>query len=347
MVYLIKSAGYNKNGDFIDLLKIGYSKDINCDTRVMSYIYHNPTCKLLFTIPLATEEDESNLQYYFREHLFISDVYSSNEWFYSNDDILEYFKTHTTRESLVDLPNSPSVNYKRSEIIKFRSEVKNIIKYVINIRFLEGEISLDDSFQQVDNMVSHVINTLHLRSIPKVWEYVGNTFGIFPVEFSDIKDIDLKKEVSNFMARFNESSIYNKKMEILCKSNLSEKARSIVLKQIPLEFTTYYNILGPEKIKSLNYQKSKLEEEYDRLVYNQNNKNSIINYLINKYTPGSRYLLSDIKSDLINLFDKLGIKESPKASYLENFFIVKKVLVSNKETGKRDSAYEILKLRDF
>ena len=346
MVYLIKSAGYDKNGDFIDLLKIGYSKDINCDTRVMSYVYHNPTCKLLFTIPLATEEDERNLQYYFREYIFISDVYSSYEWFYSNDDILEYFKTHTTRESLVDLPNSPSVSYKKLEITKFRSDVKNIIKYVINIRFLEGEISLNDSFQQVDNMVNHVINTLHLRTIPNVWEYVSNTFGIFPIEFDSIKDIDLRKEVSNFMIKFNEPSIYNKKMEILCHANLSENAKSIILEQIPLEFTTYYSVLGPVKIKSLNYQKSKLEEEYDKLIYNQENKDSVINYLITKYIPGNKYLLSDIKADLTNLFNRLSIKDSPKASYLENFFEVKKVLVSNKTTGKRDSAYEIIKIKN-
>jgi hypothetical protein len=345
MVYLIKSAGYDKNDNFIDILKIGYTKDINCKSRVMNYIYHNPTCKLLFTIPLATEVDEDNLQYYFRDYLLISDVYSSNEWFYYNESILEYFKTHTTKESLVDLPNSPSNN--RVYTTNFKNEVKNIIKYVINIRFLEGEISLDDSFQQVDNMVSHVINTLHLRSIPKVWEYVSNTFGIFPAEFDSIKDINLKKEVSNFIARFNEPSIYNKKMEILCKSNLSEKARSIVLRQIPLEFTTYYNILGPIKIKSLNYQKSKLEDEYNKLIYNQENKDFVINYLITKYIPGNKYLLSDIKLDLTNLFNRLNIKESPKASYLENFFIVKKVLVSNKETGKRDSAYEIIKIKDI
>jgi hypothetical protein len=156
-------------------------------------------------------------------------------------------------------------------------------------------------------------------------------------------------EVYEFLSEFNRLRQFTEKMKFLCNNALyfSAEDLSIILGQINIEYGNYYNILGPEKIKSLNYQKSKLEEEYDRLVYNQNNKNSIINYLITKYIPGNKYLLSDIKLDLTNLFNRLDIKDSPKASYLENFFEVKKVLVSNKTTGKRDSAYEIVKIKDI
>ena len=70
-----------------------------------------------------------------------------------------------------------------------------------------------------------------------------------------------------------------------------------------------------------------------------NNKNIIEPTIISS--------LSEIKIDLIELFNMYGIKEAPKASFLERFFELKKVLITNKVTGKRDSAYEILKLRDF
>ena len=52
MIYLIKSAGYDENENLIHLLKIGYTEDNNRDRRFMSYKLHNPTCKILYEIPV-------------------------------------------------------------------------------------------------------------------------------------------------------------------------------------------------------------------------------------------------------------------------------------------------------
>lgn len=58
MIYLIKSAGYNEKGDFIHLLKIGYTEDSKKDKRFQLYKLHNPTCKVLYEIPNLPEDIE-------------------------------------------------------------------------------------------------------------------------------------------------------------------------------------------------------------------------------------------------------------------------------------------------
>lgn len=343
MIYLIKSFGYTEDKGYFDLLKIGYTRDNNYKSRLMTYRYHNPTCELLYIIPEATEIDEDNLQYYFRDYQFIHNSFSSSEWFYYNDEIVDYFKTHTTRESLSSLPNSPS--NKRSAFREYRREVVDIVKYVLNVRFIEGSIDVLDSFRQIDNMVDHIIDELHIRTISKVWEYVRDTFGILPKEINSIEDNELRNEVGDFMIKFGKAKFYTDKMRLLCESGLSEKALSLVLKQIPLDYSTYYTTLGPSKIKSLSYQKSRLVSESNKILNNTKISDDVIkNSFLKVFKLGSRITLSEAKSLISNIYLELGLNKTARAKDLEQFFEVK--LVKIPKMDKRADGYEIISKKE-
>lgn len=342
MIYLIKSFGYTEGKGYFDLLKIGYTRDNNYKSRLMTYKYHSPTCELLYIIPEATEVDEDNLQYYFRDYQFIHNSFSSSEWFYYNDEIVDYFKTHTTRESLSSLPNSPS--NKRSAFREYRREVVDIVKYVLNVRFIEGSIDVLDSFRQIDNMVDHIIDELHIRTVSRVWEYVKDTFGILPKEINSIEDNELRNEVGDFMIKFGKAKFYTDKMRLLCESGLSEKALSLVLSQIPIDYSTFYNTLGPERIKALGYQKSKLEKE---CILTKENSfgGTLCKVILSNFKLGDRLTLAEIKEILKNLYYFPYINSSPKAKILENYFNVKKTKVKNSE-GKFVDGYELLSKKE-
>lgn len=342
MIYLIKSSAYNKEGNYIDILKIGYTRDNNYKSRFMTYRYHNPTCELLYIIPEATEVDEDNLQYYFRDYQFIHNSFSSSEWFYYKDEIVDYFKTHTTRESLYSLPNSPS--NKRSAFREYRREVVDIVKYVLNVRFIEGSIDVLDSFRQIDNMVDHIIDELHIRTISRVWEYVKDTFGILPKEINSIEDSELRNEVGDFMIKFSKAKFYTDKMRLLCESKLSEKALSLVLKQVPIDYSTYYIALGPDKIRAISYQRSKLIKEYESSKNIENTIGILNEIILSNFKIGDRLTLSEIKNKLRELF-RDNIDLSPKAKILEDYFEVKKTKVKNPE-GKFVDGYELLKIKE-
>lgn len=96
MIYLIKSASWNsKESKFEFILKIGYTGDESAKNRFSSYNNHNPTIEILFKIPDATEQQEMALHEYFKKFR----VYN-REWYEYNEEIIEFFKTHTTTESL-------------------------------------------------------------------------------------------------------------------------------------------------------------------------------------------------------------------------------------------------------
>ena len=71
MVYLIRSAAYSDESDrFFHILKIGYTDDRNSSKRLSTYLLHNPTSKVLYSIPEANEVDENNLHQYFKRYRY-------------------------------------------------------------------------------------------------------------------------------------------------------------------------------------------------------------------------------------------------------------------------------------
>ena len=108
MIYVIK-VEYKD----IDLLKIGYTKDENKDTRYSQYKMHNPLYRVIYEIPGGTEEQEKILHQKFSEYL-----YTGREWFRCNEDIIKFFDRIKTLEEL------------ESEISDFISELKPISKKI-------------------------------------------------------------------------------------------------------------------------------------------------------------------------------------------------------------------------
>ena len=88
MIYVLQSAGYDENRNYIDLIKIGYTE--SWDRRKVSYLLSNPTVILLYLFKEieATKEIEFLLHEYFSK--FRYEKYG-REWFYKDDIILEFF----------------------------------------------------------------------------------------------------------------------------------------------------------------------------------------------------------------------------------------------------------------
>lgn len=348
MIYLIKSSAYNKEGDHIDILKIGYTGDTNNCNRVMTYYYHNPTCILLYTIPNATELEEDRLHYKFRDYLFDSPNFSCTEWFYYNDEIVNYFKTHTTKESLLDLEEAPE--NRRSAFTKFKNEVYSAIDYVLSVKCQEGSIDYDIAKNQRDNLVNNIIYNRRIRTTEKLWEYIKDVFNLFPLEMQKLLDTnqlnkDSMVEVNNFLNKFRSILHFTDRMRLLCESSLSEEVLLTVLKQIPLEYSRYFITLGPERIKARCYKKGELEKEYS--ISKESSNGSIKETVIlRNFIVGEKYSIRSIKEALKDLYIKNDIQSSPKAVDLLNYFEVMKTRVKDDSTGKFIDGYKILKKKD-
>ena len=154
--------------------------------------------------------------------------------------------------------------------------------------------------------------------------------------------------ITEFLAKFDSYTRFTDKMKFLCDNvnNFTEEEFSSILGSIDIIFKNYYNTVGPEKIRNLQYKNSVIKSEYDRLLNNQTYNGDLKGQIYKEFEIGKKYTRPYIKIVLGTIYNSLGIKLSPKAVDLENYFEIKPVLVFNKDTGKRDSLYLILKIKE-
>jgi len=338
MIYLIETTYYNKdNSKIVDLLKIGYTSDDSLSKRLSLYKLHNPLCKLLFTIPNGTEEDEKKLHIKFKKFLYPD---YGREWFIYNEEIINFFSSHLTYELLQQDINEIELLHGNTYVKS--GYMKSVIDQIYKSKVNSKELTLDQAVTELH----HTLKDLKgCSSFEKFWEYVHTKFNITEEEVSVYApDSSLTStEAVKFLTKFDSYTQFTDKMKLLCESTLSNEEIDSILNLIPIDYKNYYTILGPSRIKSLSYQRSKLKIEYNKLKINQQGDIDLKVLILSEFTVGEKYTKAYIKQKLGEIYEQLGIKLSPKAVDLENYFEMKKTQLLNKNTGKRDNGYEIIK----
>ena len=101
------------------------------------------------------------------------------------------------------------------------------------------------------------------------------------------------------------------------------------------ELRYYYEALGVDRIKALNYKEKKLLNE----IHIMKTKNKIRHELHGIIHIGDRILTSDIQQTLHDVYDRLGIDKSPKATDLNEFFEIHPVKIPT--ANGRKNGFEI------
>lgn len=101
------------------------------------------------------------------------------------------------------------------------------------------------------------------------------------------------------------------------------------------ELRYYYEALGADRIKALNYKEKKLLNE----IHIMKTKNKIRHELHGIIHIGDRILTTDIQQTLHDVYDKLGIDKSPKAADLNEFFEIHPVKIPT--ANGRKNGFEI------
>ena len=101
------------------------------------------------------------------------------------------------------------------------------------------------------------------------------------------------------------------------------------------ELRYYYEALGADRIKALNYKEKKLLNE----IHIMKTKNKIRHELHGIIHIGDRILTTDIQQSLHDVYDRLGIDKSPKAADLNEFFEIHPVKIPT--ANGRKNGFEI------
>lgn len=325
MIYLIETTYYNKETKkVLDLLKIGYTEDSRKDIRFMAYKMHNPGFKLLYEIPNLSEDVEKRVQYKFRNLLYSE---YGREWFYYSDDIINFFRD-IDKIDLESLPKSPMSE--RRKYWKLNKLVKNVVYWV---SIIPKESKRDYIEKIIEDLGSN------LKNIQDILNYIEKDYGSEStleyrkmIERKETKkycnDDIINQEVSSVLYEFERKTTYYDKMKLLCNTNLSKEALELILAQISEEddIKSHFLALGPEKIKALGYNMTKIRRELGIVIFN---KELLINTIFINFKIGDRMINSKIKEKLKSLYTSISYTATPKATDLLDFFEIKKCKISD------------------
>ena len=342
MIYVILSAEIiNKDPSNLGLiLKIGYCKDDRAKVRTATYLTENPTIKTLFTIPGGTEQDEKNLHHHFRKYLKYG-----NEWFSYNQEILDFFTTHTTKESLLNL----DLHLSQNKLIKLQKErntkfLENKQKYINPILHSLGDIEILEYIKKQEELVE-VLDNLFLTSSDIDSYFRGNYPGI---DFNTPEIIS--ENTQKILQEFEEQQYFTGKMKYLYSLNMDEDVAKQVLDNIyDTSYSKYYWTISAGRAGSLNYQSGKLEEEYQSIINPKDTsqiENEVKGKILTSFLVDNRYSKQLIKETLRKIYEEAGYEKAPKASDLEQYFELKACQTRNKETGKVDNEFKIIKKKE-
>ena len=295
---------------------------------------------ILYTIPGGTEQDEKNLHHHFRKYL----VYG-NEWFSYEQEILDFFKTHTTKESLGELDLHLSKK-KQDKLQKERNAkfLEKKQKYINPILNSLGEVDILEYVKKQEELVE-ALDNLFLTS--------SDIDNYFKTNYPDINfDIPekLSKKARKILQEFDEQQYFTGKMKYLYSLNMDEDIAKQVLNNIyDTHYSKYYWTIPAGRAGTLHYQKGELEKEYQAIMHpelvkentNSENRKAAGEKILNYFKPDNKYLKSDIKETLRKIYESVGYNKTPKASDLEEYFEIKECKITIQDNG-----FKILKKKE-
>lgn len=152
--------------------------------------------------------------------------------------------------------------------------------------------------------------------------------------------------IESFRSEFKQDENFERRMKMYYRlvtefPDIYKQNIKIFHTIIPSNYQGYMNLLGPERIKANYYKESSILEEMESVLSVDNIKAE----LQMKFLTGRRYSTKYIKSELAEIYKKLNLKKTAKASDLNDWFNLKDCKVLNPETKKLDRGFEILSVK--
>ena len=153
--------------------------------------------------------------------------------------------------------------------------------------------------------------------------------------------------IESYISQFEVLKTFPEKLKYLCDTIESGKLglmdQDLLLSQVPIDYRNFIQIFGVERLKSFSYRKYLIQEEYEKVYSSQQSEGKLQDIIYDVFEVGKRYKKSEIKDKLGEIYKSLGIKETPKANILGQYFDIKAILINDPITKKRDSGFEIVK----
>ncbi len=259
--------------------------------------------------------------------------YKTNTKEISREDFNKYLeKKKTTTTNLLNVYNKSDSSEKHDLAIKYRRDIKRS-----NYRF--DFVAVDEhSGSDLKPVFNDLVMISEMRAFDVQQIDYKDRFSVF----TSISKTTNVNDINTHLDTIYSFTYLPEKLKYLC--SLDESTVLSCLPHLPELFNNYYTVLGPERMRALRFDTSDMKKEYEKIIGNQ--EVNIIEALHTEFKIGEKIPKNVIKERLKKLYDSIGYSKTPKATDLENYFEVSVCRIPNKETGKRDSGYQILKIKE-
>ena len=302
---------------------------------------YTPRHDVLFTYDGVTEDDERRLLQFFSKY----QVGEERNWFVWNDEIYNFFLSHSTIEEVRSY--LPQLQLTKKQIMYYQ----NLITPIVNI-MVDNKIGVsEEAYREKTNcqVASQLLDYFvrgdrYFDSQQKFLDYLQQNLREGEISFI-LRALEVMKVVDKEVEEFNNVSFYVGKMKYVCNAGktMIKECFDLFLNRIPLSFKKYYLTLGPGRCSTVGYQRGEMEKVYLGLIKNQTI--DIRSEILKHFEVGKRYTLPFIREKLKEIYENLGYTKFPKAVDLKEYFELKICMVLIGDTGKRINGYELLKVK--
>ena len=191
-----------------------------------------------------------------------------------------------------------------------------------------------------------MVNELRAFKIQQI-DY-ADRFTVFTTIHNTLTPDDIiNQKASEFMRIYFDTTTKYDKLRLLCEYDLPKESLNIVLGQIQDsdEVKSYYLALGPEKLKALSYNSTRIKKALGVVVFSDE---LLYDSIYSKFKVGEKYILPAVKEKLGNIYSSINYSATPKANDIEKYFEIKDSMCRMEINGekKRVRYYELLKSKE-
>ena len=305
---------------------------------------------------LAVDIEEDLPQILGRQRLFENPWKSSATFYYrytadykkmSAEELQNIINSKKKKtEELIRIYENTSDNSSRCTLAKTYEENIRAYSYKNNyvaINRIVNDVTGDVILKPVINELV-LVNELRAFKIQQI-DY-ADRFTVFATIHNKITPDDIaNRKAMEFMENYNNMTEARKKMIYLCECGLSRDVIQIVLDQIPDSdyIKSYYQILGPERLKALGYKRNNIERALGIITFSPE---LLKQEIYSSFREGEKLSLVYIKNLLSSIYSSVNYQSTPKATDLGNYFELKECLVpviDSDGNKKRVRGYELLR----
>ena len=191
-----------------------------------------------------------------------------------------------------------------------------------------------------------MVNELRAFKIQQI-DY-ADRFTVFTTIHNTLTPDDIiNQKASEFMRIYFDTTTKYDKLRLLCEYDLPKESLNIVLGQIQDsdEVKSYYLALGPEKLKALSYNSTRIKKALGVVVFSDE---LLYDSIYSEFKVGEKYILPAVKEKLGNIYSSINYEATPKANDIEKYFEIKDSMCRMEINGekKRVRYYELLRSKE-